>query len=105
MLFTPLLYTLSFLIHSSSVADHFEYVIVRITLSLFLLFKMNYNATLFCLFVYRPGNGSKYYGDFAQILWAKSNMVGCGRSRFKVSEVIFESFNNNLKLRNPKIHL
>ncbi|KAF9413931.1 hypothetical protein HW555_008021, partial [Spodoptera exigua] len=30
-----------------------------------------------------PSNSSKYYGDFAQILWAKSNLVGCGRSRFK----------------------
>uniref|UniRef100_A0A2H1WJY1 SFRICE_019261 n=1 Tax=Spodoptera frugiperda TaxID=7108 RepID=A0A2H1WJY1_SPOFR len=30
-----------------------------------------------------PKNGSKnYYGDFAQLFYAKSYMVGCGRSRF-----------------------
>ncbi|CAH1647264.1 unnamed protein product [Spodoptera littoralis] len=29
-----------------------------------------------------PSIGGKYYGDFAQIIWAKSYMVGCGRSRF-----------------------
>ncbi|XP_050562671.1 venom allergen 3-like [Spodoptera frugiperda] len=31
-----------------------------------------------------PMNDSKYYyGDFAQLYWAKSYMVGCARSRFK----------------------
>ncbi|CAH0703038.1 unnamed protein product [Spodoptera exigua] len=34
-----------------------------------------------------PSNSSKYYGDFAQILWAKSNLVGCGRSRFKLKRL------------------
>ncbi|KAF9404364.1 hypothetical protein HW555_014373, partial [Spodoptera exigua] len=29
-----------------------------------------------------PRNDSGYYGDFAQIFWAKSYMVGCARSRF-----------------------
>ncbi|XP_022825461.1 uncharacterized protein LOC111355668 [Spodoptera litura] len=32
-----------------------------------------------------PGNDTRYYGDFAQIIWAKSYMVGCGRSRFMTS--------------------
>ncbi|KAG6453605.1 hypothetical protein O3G_MSEX008227 [Manduca sexta] len=27
-------------------------------------------------------NKAAYYGDFAQMLWAKTYMVGCGRSRF-----------------------
>ncbi|XP_022825460.1 uncharacterized protein LOC111355667 [Spodoptera litura] len=30
-----------------------------------------------------PRKGEKYYGDFAQTMWAKSYMVGCARSRFK----------------------
>ncbi|XP_050562669.1 venom allergen 5-like [Spodoptera frugiperda] len=29
-----------------------------------------------------PRNGSAYYGDFAQMLWSGSYMVGCGLSRF-----------------------
>ncbi|KAH9643229.1 hypothetical protein HF086_012891 [Spodoptera exigua] len=29
-----------------------------------------------------PTNDSRYYGDFAQIIWANSYMVGCARSRF-----------------------
>ncbi|XP_022825465.1 venom allergen 5-like [Spodoptera litura] len=29
-----------------------------------------------------PRNDSTYYGDFAQIFWSNSYMVGCGRSRF-----------------------
>ncbi|XP_050562668.1 cysteine-rich venom protein-like [Spodoptera frugiperda] len=33
-----------------------------------------------------PMNDSKYYyGDFAQLYWAKSYMVGCARSRFKIN--------------------
>ncbi|XP_014370154.2 uncharacterized protein LOC106720087 [Papilio machaon] len=29
-----------------------------------------------------PSLNSSYYGDFAQMLWSKTFMVGCGRSRF-----------------------
>ncbi|XP_013143036.1 PREDICTED: uncharacterized protein LOC106106923 [Papilio polytes] len=29
-----------------------------------------------------PTQNSSYYGDFAQMLWSKTFMVGCGRSRF-----------------------
>ncbi|KAH9643230.1 hypothetical protein HF086_012892 [Spodoptera exigua] len=30
-----------------------------------------------------PSNGSRYYGDFAQLYWAKSYMVGCAHSQFQ----------------------
>ncbi|XP_022825462.1 uncharacterized protein LOC111355669 [Spodoptera litura] len=31
-----------------------------------------------------PSNDKYYYGDFAQLYWAKSYMVGCARSRFQI---------------------
>ncbi|KAF9798662.1 hypothetical protein SFRURICE_006992 [Spodoptera frugiperda] len=37
---------------------------------------------LYSLKVGHPRNGSAYYGDFAQMLWSGSYMVGCGLSRF-----------------------
>lgn len=33
---------------------------------------------------YSTENDRYFYGDFGQMLWAQSYMVGCGRSRFMV---------------------
>ncbi|KAM3967326.1 uncharacterized protein ACR2FA_011667 [Aphomia sociella] len=35
---------------------------------------------------YAPSTNYSFYGDFAQVIWASSYMVGCGRSRFMVPQ-------------------
>lgn len=40
---------------------------------------------IFIMLYFRTNNNKGYYGDFAQMIWANTHMVGCGRSRFMVN--------------------